>query len=48
MLSIIMIAVLVAVGTPVWGAIGFTAGYLLLVRVGQKEIARRKTAEASD
>ncbi len=35
-LSVIIIAALVLVGTPVWGAIGFTVGLLWLSHMGKK------------
>ncbi len=45
--SVIMIAALVVVGTPVWGAIAFTAVFAGLVLLGQGALAKRKAAEAS-
>ncbi len=46
MRSVILIAALVVVGTPVWGAIAFTAVFAGLVLLGQAAIARREAAES--
>ena len=46
MRSIIMIAALVLLGTPVWGAIAFTAALAGLVVIGRKAIAKREAVEA--